>query len=112
MGAGIGVGLLALTVLIGSFLSKAGTGEGEKTAETGGRKRLVPLCVSLFVYTALVSWLGFALSTFLLVLFLLRLAESEKWWFSLVKAGLVTVGNYLVFVEWLGINLPKGIWGG
>ncbi len=112
MGAGIGVGLLALAVLIRSFLSKPEASGVDRANETAGRGRLLSLCVSLFVYAALVSWLGFALSTFLFVFFLLRTAESEKWWLSLLKAGLVTAGNYLVFVEWLGINLPKGIWAG
>jgi len=29
-----------------------------------------------------------------------------------MKAVLITVGNYLVFVVWLGIHLPKGFWQG
>ena len=55
---------------------------------------------------------GFALSTFLLVLFLFRAVQTERWWRSLVKALLITVGNYLVFVVWLGIRLPGGFWAG
>ncbi len=109
-GAGAGVCLLALAVFIRSLLSKA------ETLESGAREgeirtaRFFFICVSLFVYAAMVGWLGFVLSTFLFVLFLLRTAESERWWLSLVKALLVTAGNYLVFVVWLGINLPKGFW--
>ncbi len=111
-GAGIGVSLLALAVLIRSFLSKQEAPTVKRDKETTGSGRLLPICVSLFVYTAVVNWLGFAVATLIFVFFLLRTAESERWWRTLIKAVLVTAGNYLVFVVWLGINLPKGFWAG
>jgi hypothetical protein len=112
LGAGVGVGLLALAVLIRSFFASPRPSGVDRAGTTAGRGRLLSLFVSLFVYAALVPWLGFFLSTFLFVFFLFRSAESEKWWLSFVKAGLVTAGNYLIFVGWLGIHLPRGIWGG
>ena len=110
-GAGAGTGLLALAVFVRSFLSQPAieTGQGEKGIRRG---KFSLICVSLFVYAALISWLGFALSTFLFVLFLLRAVQAERWWRSLVKAVLITVGNYVVFVVWLGIHLPRGFWAG
>lgn len=111
-GAGVGVGLLALAVFIRSLLSTLEPAEGDRDEGTIRRGKFVMVCVSLFIYAALVGWLGFALSTFLFVFFLLQTAEPERWWRSLVKAALVTAGNYLVFVVWLGINLPKGFWAG
>ncbi len=109
LGAGAGIGLLALVVFIRSFLSKAAidVDQGKKNIRRG---KFFLICVSLFVYAALISWLGFALSTFLFVFFLFQTAESERWWRSLVKAVLITIGNYLVFVVWLGIHLPGGFW--
>ena len=68
------------------------------------------ICTPLFVYTIAVNWLGFLLSTFLFVIFILRLIESKKWWRTLVEALLITIGNYLFFVEWLGLSLPKGFY--
>ncbi len=110
-GAGAGVGLLALAVFIRSLLSEPATVtiQNEKGSRRG---KFSLICVSLFVYAALISWLGFALSTFLFVLFLLRAVQTERWWRSLAKAVLITVGNYLVFVVWLGIHLPGGFWAG
>jgi hypothetical protein len=109
LGAGAGIGLLALAVFIRTFLSKpeADVGLDEKSIRRG---KFFLICASLFVYAALISWLGFALSTFLFVLFLFRTVQTERWWRSLVKALLITVGNYLVFVVWLGIRLPGGFW--
>ena len=70
--------------------------------------RFLFVCFCLLGYTAAVNSLGFVLTTFIFVLLLLRVIESTKWWLLLVKAILVTVGNYLFFVVWLGLNLPKG----
>ena len=44
-----------------------------------------------------------------LFLFILRILERKPWWKILVTAALVTAGNYLLFVTWLGMSLPKGI---
>lgn len=67
------------------------------------------VCVSLFVYTSAVNRLGFFLTTFLFVVFVLWLVESKKGWRTLLEAILITVGNYLLFVKWLGLGLPAGI---
>lgn len=108
-GAGAGIGLLALAVFIRTFLSKpaANLDQDEKGIHRG---KFFLICVSLFVYVALIHWLGFSLSTFLFVLFLFRAVQAERWWHSMVKALLITIGNYLVFVVWLGIHLPGGFW--
>jgi hypothetical protein len=110
-GAGAGTGLLALVVFIRTFLSKPTT-DVDRDKKSIHRGKFFLICVSLFVYAALIHWLGFSLSTFLFVLFLFRAVQSERWWRSLVKAVLITIGNYLVFVVWLGIHLPGGFWAG
>jgi putative tricarboxylic transport membrane protein len=107
-GAGAAIGLLSLAFLIQTFFSKKGPAEAEQDGGPGGTVRTVSICVSLFIYTIAVSWLGFVLSTLLFVLFLFRTVESESWWRSVMKAFLVTIANYLVFVVWLGVNLPRG----
>jgi len=108
-GAGAGIGLLALAVFIRAFLSEpaADAAQDEKSVR---KVKFFLICTSLFVYAAVISWLGFVVSTFLFVLFLLRTVQTEKWWRSLLKALLITAGNYLVFVVWLGIRLPGGFW--
>jgi putative tricarboxylic transport membrane protein len=109
-GAGAAMGLLALAFLIGTFLkgqaSSGPLGEAERGSHTA---TVIAICLSLFVFTIAVNWLGFVLSTLMFVFFLFRVVETESWWRSLLKGILVTAGNYLVFVVWLGIHLPKGI---
>jgi putative tricarboxylic transport membrane protein len=108
-GAGAGIGLLALAVFIRTFLSKPSV-DAAPDEKSVRRVKFLLICTSLFVYAAAISWLGFVVSTFLFVLFLLRTVQAEKWWRSLLKALLITAGNYLVFVVWLGIHLPGGVW--
>lgn len=111
-GAGAAIGLLSLGLLIQSLISKAkemGLGHSDRMIH---RVKFLLICVSLFTYTIIINWLGFALSTFLFVLFLLYAIESERWWRMVLKAVLITIGNYLIFVVWLGLSLPKGFWAG
>jgi putative tricarboxylic transport membrane protein len=108
-GAGVGIGLLALVFLIQTFLAKQSPAGAEQDEESGGAAKTITICISLFIYTLVVNRLGFILSTLFFVLFLFRTVESEPWWRSVMKAALVTIGNYLVFVVWLGVRLPKGI---
>lgn len=108
-GAGMGIGVLALVVLVLSFFSKAGPAELEQDEAVGRKAKIFLLCSSLFAYAVAVVWLGFVLATFAFVFFLLRVVESERWWLSAVKAALITLGNYGLFVAWLGIKLPQGV---
>jgi hypothetical protein len=99
-----------LAFLIGTFWKGKEGREASGKVERGDHTATaVVISFSLFIYTITVSWLGFILATLFFVLFLFRTVESEVWWRSTAKAVAVTLGNYLVFVVWLGVKLPKGI---
>ena len=108
-GAGLAMGGLAIWFLIQSFVSKESRSDVSQDGSTFKRGRFFMVCVSLFVYTSAVNRLGFFLTTFLFVVFVLWLVESKKGWRTLLEAILITVGNYLLFVKWLGLGLPAGI---
>jgi putative tricarboxylic transport membrane protein len=108
-GTGIGIGVLALVLLIKSLVLKANQVELDHNERRIRKGKFLAICASLFCYAIAVDWLGFVFSTFVFVHLVLHSLESEKWWFTALKAALVTIGNYLVFVVWLGISLPKGI---
>lgn len=111
-GAGAGIGLLSLGLLIQSLASKAKEIKPVHAERFIQRVKFLFICVSPFAYMIIINWLGFAFSTFLFVLFLLYAIESERWWRKVLKAVLITIGNYLIFVVWLGLSLPKGFWAG
>jgi hypothetical protein len=111
-GAGAGIGLLSLGLLIQSLTSKAKGIKPVHTESLTHRVKFVLICLSPFAYMMIINWFGFAFSTFLFVIFLLYAIESERWWRMVLKAVLITIGNYLIFVVWLGLSLPKGFWAG
>jgi len=63
----------------------------------------------ILVYALIFEWLGFILSTFLLVTFLLRLLNPRKWWTTLLTAGVISLSAYAVFDVLLKSGLPKGV---
>jgi putative tricarboxylic transport membrane protein len=65
--------------------------------------------IGLIIYSLIFERLGFILSTFLLVIFLLRLLEPKKWWHMLLTAAIVASSAYTVFNVFLKSDLPKGI---
>jgi hypothetical protein len=112
--AGALIGVLAFWCLIQSMFPKESrTGEASSEDAEGAlpKLKLLLICLSLFAYTIAVSWLGFILSTFIFVLFIFYVVEPQRWWRIVIKAILITVGNYMLFVVWLKVNLPKGILG-
>ncbi len=71
-------------------------------------KPLVAL-TALFAYAFLLNYLGFILSTALLVGFLLRAIHPQKWVVVVSGALLISLIAYVVFQLWLETQLPAGI---
>jgi putative tricarboxylic transport membrane protein len=74
--------------------------------------RWITMVASLFIYVAIMEWLGFMLATFLLMLVLFRLLEPYRWT-TVLFFSLATMGSaYLFFVVLLDSRLPRGsLWG-
>ncbi len=71
-------------------------------------QRIIPLLISLLVYAFLMSIIGFGLSTFLFVFFLIKQIESRGWWVAGLAAGGIASFCYLLFQIWLKVQLPTG----
>jgi putative tricarboxylic transport membrane protein len=109
-GAGAGMGILALWSLIQSFHSKK-THDGVQGGVQFRWGKVLSVCLCLFGYALVVDWLGFVLTTFVVVFVLFHILESKKWWLMVIEAATIATGNYLLFVKWLGLSLPQGFWG-
>ena len=74
--------------------------------------RWLAMVASLFIYVAILDWLGFMLATFLLMLVLFRILEPYRWT-TVILFSLLTMGSaYLFFVVLLDSRLPRGsLWG-
>ncbi len=62
----------------------------------------------LFYYFAL-PVLGFSLTTFLLLVFLIKIVGGYRWIPGIIYSILMTVISYLIFGKWLMVQFPKGI---
>jgi putative tricarboxylic transport membrane protein len=66
---------------------------------------------SLLLYAFFLERLGFVLTTFVLMSFLLGCIEGTGWFRSLGVASAAALTSYAMFELWLKIRLPKGIFG-
>ena len=69
---------------------------------------MTALLLVLAAYTFLLDFLGYLICTFLLVLFMLRATDPQRWTVALSMALLTAVGSYVVFAIWLSVPLPRG----
>ncbi len=96
--------LLALVLLAQALTSRSGSPE-----EGAGRiTKVAALLVVLSVYTFLLEPLGYPLCTFLLVLFMLRVTDPQRWAVALSMSAITAVGSYVLFAIWLSVPLPPG----
>lgn len=70
--------------------------------------KVLKLMSSLIVFTIVFEWIGFFLSSFFLLLFLLKGLESQRWWVALTVAVVTILLCYIVFVVLLEVRFPVG----
>jgi len=86
--------------------------DGETGALLGGValwKRIGLAVGALVAFGLLFETLGYLLSTFLFMVFLMRAVERQKWWLVVVVAFCTSLVTYLLFGLLLNTSLPAGI---
>jgi putative tricarboxylic transport membrane protein len=73
--------------------------------------KITLMTLSLLLYAFFLERLGFVVTTFILLSFLLGWIERTGWAGSLGIATAATLGSFAIFELWLKIRLPKGIFG-
>jgi len=74
-------------------------------------RRVILALISLFIYSLVLDFLGFALATFLLVGTLFRLGQARSWGTLIAMSALVTSSAYVVFSYLLRVPFPRGLFG-
>lgn len=104
--------LMSIGLVFRSLLTARKEEESPKKVFQGTRwKTLVLVLMALIGYGVFLNFLGFTITTFLLMMFLLRVISKQPWWRTLVTSVLVVLGAYLIFVFWLDCQFPKGVVG-
>lgn len=74
-------------------------------------KKLISVLAALFAYAIFFEILGFLLATFLLLIFLFRGIEPQRWVVAIGGSALASFLSYAIFELWLRTQLPKGVLG-
>ncbi|OGK98642.1 MAG: hypothetical protein A3I14_01145 [Candidatus Rokubacteria bacterium RIFCSPLOWO2_02_FULL_73_56] len=106
-----GVALAGLSLLLGVQVVRARRGPGARRgveAARGDWRRVAALLAALALYVVALDPLGYPISTFLLVLLMLRPATRRALVPALGLAVLAAGGSYVLFAVWLQVPLPPG----
>lgn len=92
--------------------SNGGKEEYDEPLWIGLRWRKILLVITgMSVYIYVFDFLGFLLSTFLLLVFLFKAVEPTRWWVSILSSLITMLLSYGVFGLWLKVPFPQGILG-
>ncbi len=110
LGVGLGMASLSLIVMGRAIFFASGSG---LTVKVSGNafKKLGLVMGTLLIYALFFQFLGFPLTTFLLLLLLFKGGEPRVWLKPILLAGAATVFTYFLFSVLLSCELPRGILG-
>ena len=104
--------LALLLIGIAAVIFFQGLKQKPAEREAGLRwQRVVLALAAIFVYAFVLEPLGYLLSTFFLMILLLKLMSKKPWWYSPGLASLISLVSYLLFRISLQLALPRGILG-
>lgn len=111
--SGTVLGILSIVVLLTALTTKRrDTIENqEKIFENVNWMKIIFTLISLVAYAILLENLGFLISTFLFITFLLTSIGAKKFYLVILVALVSTFLSYALFELWLHTRLPKGILG-
>jgi len=102
---------LSLIVLIKAVREKGQRGELKVLWTQIRWKKVLLVLAALFVYAYVLTPLGFIPTTILLLIFLFKAVEPQKWSYAILGAVVCTLAAYGLFGFWLGCQLPQGLLG-
>ncbi|MCX5907449.1 MAG: tripartite tricarboxylate transporter TctB family protein [Deltaproteobacteria bacterium] len=109
--AGIILAAMAIALLLGSYAREAWPVRPSFFPQPDSWKRVVATFLSLIAYLLLLTPLGFTLTTFLFLAFLVKFIFPQTWKRTMLVAVLSSVIARLLFINFLETQLPKGLLG-
>ena len=101
------LGILSIFLLVKEFNQT----EKEFGGGAAGWTKIIMILVGIVLYAALISKLGYLLTTFLTMVLFFKVTDSRKWLLVLLNSFLTTAVSYIIFEILLEIKFPKGILG-
>lgn len=104
----VGIGLISFGIILAFRGDRAVNDDAVPSSKTPVLIFGVPLI--LLLYVALIQWAGYSFATFLVSVIFFKWIGLFRWHLSLPAAMVLTASLYLIFVQWLNVPLPSGIW--
>lgn len=105
-GAALSIGLIALLRLIGV---NRDVSEAKLAISPEEWRKIFSMVAGMVAFALLLDLLGFAICTFLLLTFYLKIIAAQPWQRSFIFAGATAVGAHLFFDVLLRAQLPRGL---
>ena len=102
------LGILSLVLLIVSLMAGGGPEKKAFWEAKGSWRTVLAVSLALLGYMAIFNQLGFVLTTFLFLFFLLKFIGKKGWLVSISLALVLSFFCYGFFSHLLGTPLPKG----
>ncbi|MGA2957919.1 MAG: tripartite tricarboxylate transporter TctB family protein [Thermodesulfobacteriota bacterium] len=109
--AGIILSAMSVALLLRSYAPKILPAHPPFFPQRDSWKRVLATFLALIAYNLFLSPLGFTLTTFLFLAFLVKFIFPQTWMRTLMVAILGSVITRLLFINFLETQLPKGIFG-
>ena len=91
------------------FQGKAAKIKKEPSPESSeSPMQLILFLGAMVLATAFFNQLGYPLTSFLLMVALLRILGIKRWGLNILISVVTAAGSYFLFVKWLNIPMPKG----
>jgi putative tricarboxylic transport membrane protein len=74
-------------------------------------RRVLLVLASLFLYPLILPFMGYIITTFAFIVFLLCLVKRSKMWIEVASSLAIALVSYFIFFVLLDVRLPKGIFG-
>lgn len=106
-----GIVLMVLSTFLLTMTLTKTLGEAETKQfwnKKGSWKPVLYTTLSLIAYILILKPIGFILTTFLFVFFLMRFICKKRWFISIGTALIFSLVSYCLFSYLLGTPLPKG----
>ena len=110
---GVVLFLLSSVILAASFLRSRSRSDSERMKNAGRISfwKVGSVFGSLVIYGLILEKIGYLVATWLLLLFLFKIAGSRKWRTVLLSSVLTVFITYFFFTSF-GLRFPKGIFKG
>lgn len=107
------LGVTLCIAAVGLLLHRAPTGGQPRAIPTESlrRDKVVLTLLGGLAYALVVESVGFSVTTFAFLVFLLTVIEPQRRLTSVVISAVTTAACYVVFTVWLAVQLPVGPWG-